>query len=181
MNRVEVLKLLVDQGADVTESVSAVSFSQFISGKIRRGNEAYLPLMRVMVDNLGDVIEDTPEEATEGMLASFIGSPEEFLFLQRHVCPSFYQMPRWVRVAVATRALDKTSHRPPRAETIRTILGNDDPLSPRNFQMEWPRIWISDPVCAPRLTLIQAMVATMGGSIAIKNRPPPYFENKTSR
>ena len=172
LNQPEIFKLLADRGADVTGSGAAFDIGHF-SG-VKSSNNTYLPLLRVLSSYLGDMIEDTPTEAVEGILPSIIGTPDEFLFLQRHICPSFYQMPHWVRFAVATRALDKTNVPDPSPETIRTILG-DAPLSPQNLQREWPRT--SHFHYYPPITLVHAIMVTIGRIATNTSRPPSYWNN----
>lgn len=70
-----------------------------------------------------DLVYDKEEETLEGVLNEFHGTPEEFLFLQREICPSFFLMSKQTRIAVAIEAASgywDASHMP---ETIRTILG----------------------------------------------------------
>lgn len=65
--------------------------------------------------------------------AGFHGTPEENLFLQQYVCPSFYRLPKRIRIRVALRigAFYISDWSVP--ELFRVILGTDV-LEPNDFK-----------------------------------------------
>lgn len=61
-----------------------------------------IPSLRVLFQHI-DVHYETAEEAVEYALSRFTGTSEEFAFLQQHICPSFYQLPKSERIELALR------------------------------------------------------------------------------
>jgi hypothetical protein len=105
------------------------------------------------------MIYETPEKILSGILSDFHGSAEEFLFFQRQFCPTFYQMPHWVRIAVAARATSgiwDANHMP---ELVRTILG-DKPWEREGLQLETSWRWWT------QMTLVHCIAMRVGGSRA---------------
>jgi hypothetical protein len=96
------------------------------------GRSPILPSLRCLLARSEQIIYETPEETVNGILSSFHGTAEEFIFLQQECCPTYYQMPQWTRVAVAASCSWNAHHMP---ELIRTALGKD-PLSVTNLQTE---------------------------------------------
>jgi hypothetical protein len=56
--------------------------------------------MRVLFRHI-DMSYESAEEAAISVLGRFLGTPEEFVFLQQHFCPSFYQLSKQIRIKVA--------------------------------------------------------------------------------
>lgn len=102
-------------------------------GRMVASNKAYplLPFLRPLLRHSQDLIYDNAQETVEGILSEFHGTPEEFIFLQQHCCPMFYQMPRWARITVAAQIIldapiaDCTEEASNAPDLIRTILGQD--------------------------------------------------------
>jgi hypothetical protein len=76
---------------------------------------------------------ESAEEAVISVLGRFLGTSEEFVFLQQHFCPSFYQLSKRIRIRVALRigAFYISSYFVP--ELIRVIIGMDV-LEPNDFR-----------------------------------------------
>ncbi|KAJ5885422.1 hypothetical protein N7495_009932 [Penicillium taxi] len=117
-----------------------------------------LPSMRLLCPS-EDMIYETPEEILRGILSDFHGSAEEFLFFQRQFCPTFYDMPQWIRIAVAARTTSgiwDANHMP---ELVRTILGNK-PWNSKDLQSETSWRWWT------QMTLVHCIAMRIGGSRA---------------
>lgn len=83
-----------------------------------------IPSMRVMFQHI-DINYDTAEDAVEYALSRFCGTAKEFIFLQQHVCPSFYQLPKSKRAELALRVTINSVPFQFEPELIRTIIGTD--------------------------------------------------------
>lgn len=102
-------------------------------GKEAACNKLYplLPVLRPLLHHSQDLVYDNAQGIVEGILSEFHGTPEEFMFLQQHCCPTFYQMPRWARITVAAQIIfdAPNAHYAEEANNIpdlvKTILGKD--------------------------------------------------------
>ncbi|OQD82036.1 hypothetical protein PENANT_c023G00058 [Penicillium antarcticum] len=164
-NRAEIIKFLLQQGTDPgLQGHGKVDFNTALRHLVWTGNmfspesRHLLPSMRLLCPS-EEMIYDTPEEVLGGILSDFHGSAEEFLFFQRQFCPTFYDMPQWVRIAVAARATSgiwDANHMP---ELVRTILG-EKPWKPENLQLKTSWRWWTE------MTLVHCIAMRIGGSLA---------------
>jgi hypothetical protein len=129
LNRTEIIEFLLSQGADLNSSDHLSIHCREIAHKGPETGDpgimmpSLIPSMRVIFQHL-EVNYETVEDAVEYALSGFCGTAEEFTFLQRHLCPSFYQLPKSKRVELALRVTINGPHyfEP---ELIRTIIGTD--------------------------------------------------------
>jgi hypothetical protein len=80
--------------------------------------------MRVLLKHI-DVNYETAEDAVEYALNDFYGTPEEFIFLQQHLCPSFYQLPKSERIELALRVTNNYTPHHFVPELIQNTIGTD--------------------------------------------------------
>lgn len=100
-NRTKMISFLLDQGADLSCSDHLPLGSRFLYRQITTIElESLVPSMRVMFRHI-DLGYQSAEEWAVSVLSKFEGTSEEFSFLQRHVCPSFYQLSKQIRLRVA--------------------------------------------------------------------------------
>lgn len=94
--------------------------------------ESLNPSIRLLFRHI-DTIYESDEEAAISVLGRFRGRPEEFLFLQQHICPSFYLLPKQmrIRVALSIGAFYVSDWSVP--ELFQVILGTDV-LEPNDFK-----------------------------------------------
>ncbi|KAJ6022447.1 hypothetical protein N7460_012842 [Penicillium canescens] len=164
-NRAEIIKFLLQEGTDPgLQGQGKVEFNTALRHLVWTGNmfsresRHLLPSMRLLCPS-EEMIYETPEEVLGGILSDFHGSAEEFLFFQRQFCPTFYDMPQWVRIAVAARATSgiwDANHMP---ELVRTILGAK-PWKPENLQLKTSWRWWTE------MTLVHCIAMRIGGSRA---------------
>ncbi|KAJ5771366.1 uncharacterized protein N7511_003417 [Penicillium nucicola] len=164
-NRAEIIKFLLQEGTDPgLQGQGKVDFNTALRHLVWTGNmfspdsRHLLPSMRLLCPS-EEMMYETPEEVLGGILSDFHGSAEEFLFFQRQFCPTFYDMPQWVRVAVAARATSgiwDASHMP---GLVRTVLG-DRPWKPENLQLQTSWRWWKE------MTLVHCIAMRIGGSLA---------------
>lgn len=121
-----------------------------------RATIALLPTLRVIAPHLRDLIYETPEETIHGILSYFQGTADDFLFLQENCCPTFYQMPSWVRIAVATRVIFDDWDLPHVPKLVRTIL-RDTPFISEDLELEWPC-----PYSSARITFVHTITSKIG-------------------
>ncbi|KAH8597774.1 hypothetical protein B0O99DRAFT_702385 [Bisporella sp. PMI_857] len=161
-NREEVYKFLLDQGADplvggVFRSPLTPLEHLVWSGSMAWG-QPLLPSLRCLLPRSEDPIYETPEEAINGILSSFHGTSEEFVFLQQECCPTYYQMSQSTRVAVTTGAacgVWDAFHMP---DLIKTMLGKES-LSVENLQSQC----FTD---MGEVTLVHSIARKCGGILA---------------
>lgn len=137
-------------------------------GKQAASNRLYplLPYLRPLLRYSQDLIYGSAQETVEGILSKFHGTPEEFIFLQQHCCPSFYQMPRWTRITIAAQIVLDTPNASYAEEAnnapnlIKTILGQDT-LKTKDFQARCVL-----PLTAKETTLLHCIANRLGASQA---------------
>jgi hypothetical protein len=94
--------------------------------------------MRTLIHHCDEAIHITEQEMIH-LLSDFVGTVEEFRFLQRELCPEYYRMPQWMRTTIAIRALHgyylrgSRQFTPP--ELIHSMLGSG-PQSCEDIQFE---------------------------------------------
>lgn len=127
LNRTEIIEFLLSQGADPSSS----DYIPVHCRVIRAGPKAedrempsLIPSMRVLFQHI-DINYETTEDAVEYALSGFCGTPKEFIFLQQHLYPSFYQLPKSERIELALRLTINFSPHSFEPELIRTIIGTD--------------------------------------------------------
>ncbi|KAJ5640000.1 uncharacterized protein N7484_007862 [Penicillium longicatenatum] len=123
-------EFLLSQGADpfswgnnVSNTLGYLVWSGSCGIEGQGHGRSLLPSLRIVLRHMQELVYDTEEETLDGVLNEFHGTAEEFLFLQREICPSFFLMSKQTRIAVAIGAASghwDASHMP---QTIRTILG----------------------------------------------------------
>lgn len=96
------IAFLLDQGTDPNSLFDPPLWSKVSYSKTEVTVESLIPSMRVLFRHI-DLSYESDEEAAISVLGRFLGTPEEFLFLQQHVCPSFYRLPKRIRIRVALR------------------------------------------------------------------------------
>lgn len=162
----------MSQGADVYSSGNNISDTLgylLWRGTLGGYSEKLLPYLRVVLPHVPDLIYDTEEEVLEGVFNEFHGTAEEFLFMQRECCPSFYSMSQRTRLAVATEAASgywDAYHMP---ETIRTIIG-PGPLKAEVIQLQ---NWVG--YDTKETTLMHCVSRKMGYSLATMQRQEYIF------
>ncbi|KAL4895861.1 hypothetical protein BDV59DRAFT_173285 [Aspergillus ambiguus] len=162
-----VLEYLLNEGADMSIGGNfshPVTPLQYLvwSGSLG-GGEGFplLPSLRTLLCRSEQTLYETSDETISGFLSEFHGTAEEFLFCQQRCCPSFYQMPKWIRVAVAARAASGVWDAYHMPEMIRTVLGEGD-LDAKMLRQEW-----SSEDYSERVTLVHCVAQKIGGSQAI--------------
>lgn len=89
--------------------------------------ESLIPSMRVMFRHID--LSYQSEEWAVSVLSEFRGTPEEFSFLQQHICPSFYQLSKQIRLRVALGITSGSpvlwAFRERIPEVVRTVLKMD--------------------------------------------------------
>ncbi|PLB41296.1 uncharacterized protein BDW47DRAFT_133687 [Aspergillus candidus] len=161
----KMFEFLMSQGADVYSSGNSIdnTLGYLVwTGSSGGFSLKLLPSLRVVLPHVPDLIYDTEEEVLNGVLKDFHGTAEDFLFLQRECCPSFYSMSRRTRLAVATGAASgywDACHMP---ETIRTIIG-PGPLTAEDLQ--WDTTLICD-IHGPG-NLVNAVSRKVGQNLAV--------------
>ncbi|KAJ6189715.1 hypothetical protein N7519_004623 [Penicillium mononematosum] len=171
----EVLKFLLDQGVDSSiagahPNLETPLHMLVFCGTLGLGKGQLLfPCLRLLLRYAKEsTYEDTPEETINGVLSRFRGSSEEFKFLQRHYCPSYYEMPQEIRIAVASKAafgVWDAYHMP---DLIQTMLG-PDPLTAKELQLEGP--WRFD---SKNTTLVHCVVRKIGATQAALQGSHPW-------
>jgi hypothetical protein len=119
-----------------------------------------LPSIRKLLPYLTEIVCETSDEVIiHGVLSEFHGTAEEFKFLQREICPNYFDMPQSTRIAVATRVAAgfwDTEHIP---ELIRAMLGGG-PLHASALQVKCDTDFGSD------MTLIHCVARKLGIALA---------------
>jgi hypothetical protein len=118
------IAFLLDQGTDANTLFDPPLWSKISYAKTEVKVESLIPSMRVLFRHI-DISYDSDEEAAISVLGRFYGTPKEFLFLQQHVCPSFYRLPKRIRIKVALRIGAFYSSDWSVPELFRVILGAD--------------------------------------------------------
>jgi hypothetical protein len=152
----EVTKLLLDHGADpsVSEDNSARKLFRF-----GYTNYSIGPVMRLIVPLILDEIYCGTQDEVIKVLSGLHCTAEEFLWLQREVCPTYFDMPLATRVQIAISTM---RHGHPRAcmpELIRTMIGIPLPAEgkltgrgiPSGDLLENIAWWIGITMVPPRL------------------------------
>lgn len=134
-NRTKMISFLLDQGADpnCSDHLPLGSFSHYQSTALDL--ESLVPSMRVMFRHI-DLTYQSEEEWAVSVLSKFLGTPEEFSFLQQHICPSFYQLSKKIRLRVGlsmARAVLPLLVDPSTPKVIRIVLKMDI-LEPDDFK-----------------------------------------------
>ena len=168
-NEKEIFEFLVSQGADIQSSGNNIddTLGHLVWSRSMGGvTSSLLPSFHAFLNHMPDVIYDTEEEVLEGVLNEYHGTAEEFPFLQRELCPSFYSMSQGTRTAVAIEAASghwDACHLP---ETIRAILG-PDPLTVEVFQLEKQ---LKHAGYGERTTLVHCVSKKIGQNLAMIQR-----------
>ena len=137
-------------------------------GKEAASNKLYplLPVLRPLLRHSQDLVYDNAQETVEGILSEFHGTSEEFMFLQQHCCPTFYQMPRWARITVAAQIIfdapnahyaEEANNTP---DLVKTILGKDISEA-RDFHAI-----CTLPLTAKQTTILHCIAERLGASRA---------------
>lgn len=137
-------------------------------GKQAASNKTYplLPFLRPLLRDSQDLIYGSAQEAVEGILSEFYGTSEEFIFLQQHCCPMFYQMPQWARITVAAQIIydapyayyaEEANDTP---DLIKTVLGQNISEA-RDLQTK-----CTLPFTAKEITLMHCIAWKLGTSRA---------------
>lgn len=127
--------------------------------------ESLVPSMRVMFRHID--LSYQSEKWAVCVLSEFRGTPEEFSFLQQHICPSFYQLSKQIRLRVALSitsglpALWGISERIP--EAVRTVLKTDI-LEPDDFKFSQELSSTLIHSTAERIGACQWPVQRLGGA-----------------
>ncbi|KGO60495.1 hypothetical protein PEX2_086770 [Penicillium expansum] len=99
-NRTEMVSFLLDQGVDLNSLDEPPLLSGTYYSEGTPDLESLIPSMRLILRH-----KDVSYECTHGwvvnVLGNFQGTLEEFAFLQRQICPSFYDLPKQTRLRVA--------------------------------------------------------------------------------
>ncbi|CAG8162112.1 unnamed protein product [Penicillium nalgiovense] len=132
-NRNEMIAFLLDQGTDPNSLFDPPLWSIVSYAKTKKV-ESLIPSMRVLFRHI-DISYESDEEAAISVLGRFHGTPEEFLFLQQHVCPSFYRLRKRFRIRVALRIGAFYVHNWSVPELFRVILGTHI-LEPNDFKFD---------------------------------------------
>jgi hypothetical protein len=127
------IAFLLDQGTDPNSLFDPPLWSVVSYAKTEKV-ESLIPSMRVLFRHI-DISYESDEEAAISVLGRFHGTPEEFLFLQQHVCPSFYRLPKRIRIRVALRIGAFYIQNWSVPELFRVILGTDV-LEPNDFKFD---------------------------------------------
>lgn len=122
--------------------------------------------MRVMFRHI-DMSYQSDEEWAVSVLSMFRGTLEEFSFLQRHVCPSFYQLLKQIRLRVAISiarclpthwyTIDSTP------EVVRIVLKMDI-LEPDDFKFSQEMYSTLIHSAAKQIGACQCLIQRLGGS-----------------
>lgn len=136
-NRTKMISFLLDQGADPNCSGHLPLGSIYpYPPTTKHELESLVPSMRVMFPHI-DLNYQSAEEWAVSVLSKFRGTPEEFSFLQQHICPSFYQLSKQIRLRVAlgiTRGLQVLWNIGERIQEIVRIVLKMDILEPDDFK-----------------------------------------------
>ncbi|KAJ5459911.1 uncharacterized protein N7458_001463, partial [Penicillium daleae] len=125
-------RILIEQGCDPTLgplivgtalTMTALQYGGLLDVSLSLFEQ---PLLRALLPRADDSLYDPEGVATGGVFRLFGGTSEDFLLLQQQFCPSFFDLPTWVRMEVAANiaivAGDNAIYVP---QTIRTVLGGD--------------------------------------------------------
>lgn len=126
------IAFLLDQGTDANSLFDPPLWSKIVYAKTEVTVESLIPSMRVLFRHI-DISYESDEEAAISVLGRFHGTPEEFLFLQQHVCPSFSRLPKRIRIKVALQIGAFYISVWSLPELFRVILGTDV-LEPNDFE-----------------------------------------------
>lgn len=129
------------------------------SGSSGGFQQPILPALRCLLRRLDEIVYETAEETISGLLSVFHGTAEEFTFLQREYCPTYYQMPQSTRVAVAARCASGYWDTYDMPELIRHVIGKG-PLSADSLQVECLSME------GQKITLVHSIALKIGVSLA---------------
>lgn len=121
------ISFLLDQGADPNSLEELPIFTHARYSHNAVGLESLVPSMCLLLRHI-DVQYESAEEAAISVLGEFCGTFEEFVFLQQHFCPSFYQLSKQFRIRLALSLYTHSgsygypSHA---GEIVRNIIGTD--------------------------------------------------------
>lgn len=129
------ISFLLDQGADL-ECSDYLPFGSILHHlpTTEYELESLVPSMRVIFRHID--LSYQSEEWAVSVLSRFLGTPEEFSFLQQHICPSFYQLPKQIRLRVGlgiARTIRHWSIDVSTPNVIRIVLKTDI-LEPDDFK-----------------------------------------------
>lgn len=130
------ISFLLDQGADPNCSDHLPLNSKIYYRRTSNYElESLVPSMRVMFRHI-DLTYQSEEEWAVSVLSKFLGTPEEFSFLQQQICPSFYQLSKQIRLRVGlsmARVVLPPLVGPSTPKVIRIVLKMDI-LEPDDFK-----------------------------------------------
>lgn len=165
------VEFLLDQGVDPSIegglSILRTPLRDVLRfGKQAASNKLYplLPYLRPILRHSQDLVYGNAQEAVEGILSEFHGTSEEFIFLQQHCCPMFYQMPRWARITVSAQIIfdadfsyyaEEANNTP---DLIKTVLGKDTSEA-QDFQTK-----CTLPLTSKETTLVHCVAKKLGNS-----------------
>jgi hypothetical protein len=121
------VKLLLDEGAEPSVKEAPLGASKLMPFGPGAQNNSMIPVFRLIIPRILDEIYCETDEEAFDLLWGLRCTAEEFLWLQREVCPSYFDMSLSTRLTLAISAGRISGPSISTAPLIRTMIGQ--PLS----------------------------------------------------